>query len=87
MPVAMRTVTSDGIERKELGSREVLVVEASTLGLEPGVWPETLKVLRKVRILQDADLYTRPCPMMVDGKFTGMRYKGRFGAVLEVLND
>jgi len=86
MTSVMKTVARTGIHTA--GRSEVyLVADASTLGLAPGEWPETLAVLKKDRWSRDVDLFTKPYPIMHEGRFIGMRYKGADGVVLEVLND
>jgi hypothetical protein len=74
------------VRRKDItASNGKFYAEASTLGLVPGRWPESIAVLDSQN---RGTLFLRGrADMMVNGELAGYRYQSKAGLEMLVIND
>ncbi|MDD5503428.1 MAG: hypothetical protein PHH26_08215 [Candidatus Thermoplasmatota archaeon] len=87
MASALKVAEKKSVTQSVRNGQSVLVVNASDMLLSPGEWPSTVAVRTHNRWQKDVVLFAKHYPIMTDGTFVGMRYRGPGGATLEVLND
>ncbi len=87
MTSTIKIAEKNCVTKTQRGSQTVWTVCASDMLLKPGEWPQTVAVRRYERWQKDVVLFSAPYPIMVGGRFQGMRYRGPGGITLEVLND
>lgn len=90
MASAIKVVDKDAVQHQIRAGLHILIADASDMALQPGEWPPTVAVRKHERWQKDVTLFTRPYPIIRDGAFVGMRYRGPIvngtSAVLEIMN-